>query len=867
MSQPYDGREMDAPLSVSGSVKRARERAKAGLPRHQPLPVQPEAMDDGPPGDLRAPPRRPMAAQPAGQSRLPRAKPVPAMDCRNGQGAPAISRPTQVPQWPLTGPPMASMASMNQPDPEPYRPPPGRPLHAPQRPPRPSQVPSLLDQSQVQDPTPVFLTPESDEYHSSVPPSPSSRSSLGSVPDFPTPNQSMTAAPSRRSANLGPPPSSRRGASSFYSNASYVSPIPEESLNSRSHGSYASSAAMPESWPGSREVSPTFYEETDTDKSHHSEEDDFNEFNDESKLVRSASIGKRGKPSIVNTKSAILDSAHRPAPSPVQPFNSGTGYVDASTSSSNTLPMAKPSGQNAPNDVLSPDAILGAYAAASATNLAETRAPAPTPSPQPFNRLSAIRRPPRLDMDAVRSMEERGSITSLPDLIRRATRLANMMDRGKRPASRFEDLSDYLDEKAQVRGGDKENSGLSDMLAAFPPPAQAQTERGSWFRTTSWPLAPSRMGEAPSRSGLRDMTTPDGDQKRRRRCCGLPVWGFVLVMILLLGIIAAAVLVPLEFFVFKNLSNKDKPQTALAQCQESLTCRNGGTNVLSKGVCSCVCTNGFTGSDCSVGGSDGCTTADLGGDFNNVTIGKAIPRLLEDASANFSIPLNGTVILNSLNAGNLSCIAQNSLVTFDGSSTREGKGSSNASNESESEEKLELESESPDLAVRAEPTAITISEEAPTFLVVDESTPTVVPTTTGSASYPEQTLATESGSAASPTATFVVTEDVLDFARVAVLYVLQEEDSESAQEAQSAIGRFLARAHKDSGVATKTAESIKLGGNNTVDLLRFKIDLGSGAIGGNAKRDVEAPQARRSTLDRAHAHGSLRRGGPLRVRR
>ncbi|RTE77005.1 hypothetical protein BHE90_008526 [Fusarium euwallaceae] len=826
-------------------------------------------MDDGPPGDLRAPPRRPMAAQPAGQSRLPRAKPAPAMDSRNGHGAPTISRPTQVPQWPLPGPPMASMASMNQPDPEPYRPPPGRPQHAPQRPPRPSQVPSLLDQSRLQDPTPVFLTPESDEYHSSVPPSPSSRmttSSLGSVPDFPTPNQSTTAAPSRRSANLGPPPSSRRGASSFYSNASYVSPIPEESLNSRSHRSYASSAAMPDSWPGSREVSPTFYAETDTDKSHDSAEDDFNEFNDESKLVRSASIGKRGKPSIVNTKSAILDSAHRPAPSPVQPFNSGTGYVDASTSSSNTLPMAKPSGQNAPNNVLSPDAILGAYAAASATNLADTPQ-APTPSPQPFNRLSAIRRPPRLDMDAVRSMEERGSITSLPDLIRRATRLANMMDRGRRPASRFEDLSDYLDEKAQVRGGDKENSaGLSDMLAAFPPPAQAQTERGSWFRTTSWPLAPSRLGEAPSRSGLRDMATPDGDQKRRRRCCGLPVWGFVLVMILLLGIIAAAVLVPLEFFVFKNLSNKDKPQSALAQCQESLTCRNGGTNVLSKGVCSCICTNGFTGSDCSVGGSDGCTTADLGGELSNVTIGKAIPRLIEDASANFSIPLNGTIILNSLNAGNLSCIAQNSLVSFDGSATREGKGSS--SKESETEEKLELESESPDLAVRAEPTAITISEEAPTFLVVDESTPTVVPTTTGSASDAEQTSATGSGSVASPTATFAVTEDVLDFARVAVLYVLQEEDSDSAQEAQSAIGRFLARAHKDSGVPTKTAESIKLGGNNTVDLLRFTIDLGSGAIGGNAKRDVTAPQARRSTLlDTVHGHGSARRGGPLRARR
>jgi hypothetical protein len=48
-------------------------------------------------------------------------------------------------------------------------------------------------------------------------------------------------------------------------------------------------------------------------------------------------------------------------------------------------------------------------------------------------------------MDAVRDAEARGSLTSLPDLIRRATRLAAMMDRGKRPASRLNDLNDFGD--------------------------------------------------------------------------------------------------------------------------------------------------------------------------------------------------------------------------------------------------------------------------------------------------------------------------------------------------------------------------------------------------------------------------------------
>lgn len=43
--------------------------------------------------------------------------------------------------------------------------------------------------------------------------------------------------------------------------------------------------------------------------------------------------------------------------------------------------------------------------------------------------------PPRLDMNAVREAEARGSLTSLPDLIRRATKAAAMLDDGKRPAS------------------------------------------------------------------------------------------------------------------------------------------------------------------------------------------------------------------------------------------------------------------------------------------------------------------------------------------------------------------------------------------------------------------------------------------------
>ncbi|CAM1501711.1 Fc.00g036950.m01.CDS01 [Cosmosporella sp. VM-42] len=863
---------MDRPLAKSGSVKRARERAQAGLPRSPPRYHQ--TMDEEPPpGDLRAPPRRQLAAPPIlpGQSKLPRSR-APA-DGKNATAGQTISRPTQVPQWPLPGPPIAPTNSSES---EPYRPPPGKPQQAPQRPPRPSQVPSLLDQSRLQDPTPVFLNPQSipendsssQDYTSSVPQTPSSRmtsSSMGSIPDFPVPVATPTNGHPRRSANLGPPPSSRRGASSFYSNASYVSPIPEESLATRSHGSYASSAAMPDNWPGgSPEGSPTFYEDTDTEKSRDSV---YDEFTDESKLVRSASIGKRGKPTVITTKSpGSTDHSQRPAPSPVQPFDGGTSYIDVSTSSSNTLPMSKPTFADTSKGGLTPDAVLGAYAAASSTDAAD----------QQFSKLSAIRRPPKLDIDAVRDMEARGSITSLPDLIRRATRLASMIDRGRRPASRFENFSDYLDEKSDARGGskdisvDRHQSGLSDMLAAFPPPGQPadRQSRGSWFRTTSWPLAPSRQDGTHSRSTRRGMTPSEERPKQGRRCCGLPIWAFILVVLLIICMIVAAIVVPLEFFVFKNLGNHDKPQSEMDKCQISLVCKNGGTNVISQGVCSCICTNGFTGSDCSASGSDGCTTTNLSSpdddtvNVSNVTLGKAIPRLLEGGAANFSIPLSGTAVMAKFNAGDLSCIAQNSLVTFDGQLSRVGEGTAKAKAATETLEVAAVERTATESI-----SVITVSPDVvATTLVLDDGTPTPVATTDGAdnTDEPTATQTMEPGGAtttAAPTSKpsgsgFIVTEETLDFARVVILYILQEESAASAETAQTKLHRFFTNALSNEGVEKSSATNISIGGDNKINLNAFTVNIGAGAIGGKTKRDIlpdtilqslrlEVPQAAR----------------------
>ena len=71
-----------------------------------------------------------------------------------------------------------------------------------------------------------------------------------------------------------------------------------------------------------------------------------------------------------------------------------------------------------------------------------------------------------MDMDPGNNAQSRASMTSLPDLIRRATRLAAMMDRGRRPASRFEQDFDFPDEKAGVRDSSFNSSRFPELRDA-----------------------------------------------------------------------------------------------------------------------------------------------------------------------------------------------------------------------------------------------------------------------------------------------------------------------------------------------------------------------------------------------------------------
>lgn len=149
------------------------------------------------------------------------------------------------PAWPL-----ASNASNQYPQ-----------IHgtAPQRPPRPNYIPSglsehgIVDHAQLQSQqysrgeiqqqtkywepnygTPGSITPGTTSSRDSA------GSSVGSIPDFPIPAVPVNASQSgpKRAQNVGPPPIQRRGPSYYYSQSSYVAPIPEENIDMPQHAGY-----------------------------------------------------------------------------------------------------------------------------------------------------------------------------------------------------------------------------------------------------------------------------------------------------------------------------------------------------------------------------------------------------------------------------------------------------------------------------------------------------------------------------------------------------------------------------------------------------------------------------------------------------
>ncbi|KAF1832735.1 hypothetical protein BDW02DRAFT_411422 [Decorospora gaudefroyi] len=664
----------------------------------------------------------------------------------------------------------------------------------------------------------------------------SEASSLGSIPDFPVPQPPMPfIQQARRTPSLGPPPSSRRGPSSYYTQMSYVSPIAEESesrsvtLQSR-HGSFASSNVFPTNNDEFYQDDELFSDDDETITSDRgptspADPDDRSGLVAQSPaLLRQASLGRRTKPSLMTIKS--VDSFGDKKGGANKKKTDGVGAGAGAIGVGAAMLAAR---DGTPKSNLSRGSSSDSLSTLQNLRGKNMNFSGPTSPLQQETRSSTLadragmRRPATLNMEAVRDAEARGSLTSLPDLIRRATRLAANLDRG-RTASRLglDFWESGAPEKREVR-----QSGLSDMLAAFPPPGQDTPNRSGTPNAGSGYLSKWPSAGLDARTGGTDSRLSNEKSRKRRRCCGMPLWTFITLLIVLLFIIAAAVVIPVVLVVIPNqdkASNTDTQDTqgsnnngnnnmsntstgALPvptansgndQCDSIITCQNGGVAILnSDRSCNCVCINGFTGRTCTNDDATGCTTTSITGAANNATMGSGIPRLIEETAGTFNVPLDATRILSLFSNLSLSCAAENALITFNGLASRSVTESLHSMNLGTTLHPSRT------LPVLHYPHPVQIPAQRLRRQTVGQSDVSEAPSAQTTAQA--ETIQTQ------PISSNV---SALDFARVGVLFALQESgDLDVAANAQESLQTFFTNDRSGNAVG------------NTVDVGPFTLDL------------------------------------------
>ncbi|KAK6353434.1 hypothetical protein TWF696_005397 [Orbilia brochopaga] len=615
--------------------------------------------------------------------------------------------------------------------------------------------------------------------------------------------------------------------SSHYSQVSYVSTIPEESSDYGRHGSYASSHAIPSSWgsgagglwiPGSNEELMSDGSSSISKGSSKSRGDDYGDFDEGATLVRQASLGRKQKPKLTDvvrsdsksrsSRSETTHSSHSQArkgsvassfkadfknsgarqltekgsvqsiitageiaeeaqPAPKVGFWQRLSQLSVKTGASDVAPrpLKFGSGKNSPEDVVQEKGWTPPSASApfgpGNINLA---VPQPT-----LNRP----RPPRLNIDAVREAEARGSLTSLPELIRRATKLAAVLETGSRPDSRWggSRAPSIMSTDTHQHGGRYQES-LSDILASFPPPLASSRRLSS--RGTTWPL-PGEYGYQGN----------DPQIKRRRKICGLPLWAFIVLVLLAIIVATAAVILPVQLVSMSK--DKDKKNNLTPdKCAKSNPCLNGGIADVEDGKCACICTNQFFGPTCAQSNDPACTSFSItdttNGQFvtRNVSLGLAVPRLLDVSQAQYRVSIDAAALSNNFALQNTTCALQNALVTLNGRTTPLSK------------------------------------------------TDTISPsTTTGS--------------------DVALDESVVDFGRVAVLYLASAIGMKQAVAARESLGATFASG-KDYG-------TVKVDDTITIDLTNLRISTGSGTmvVGGPNSRPKMLLH-RRTAADDMRAH-------------
>jgi hypothetical protein len=566
---------------------------------------------------------------------------------------------------------------------------------------------------------------------------------------------------------------------------STVSPIQEEPDARTSFKSYASSNVIPSNDLG------FFYEDGDSD------EEDV-EPQPAPSLVRQASLGKRGKPTFTSVKGSLPKPSNPPVP------EEEIRHVSRNRANSQELLI------NRRAQAVSPDAISSTDGSKSARSYdneldaylkeLETGASEPVTALKQVQRGTLAdrvgsRRPPRLNMEATRAAEARASLTSLPDLIRRATKLAANLDRGK-TASRL-GMDWMLRENGHdPNATDVEKDGNRTRRARSPQARKSLSPRLEWpSGRSSRPILDSE--KFPSRY-------------RQRTFCGLNQRSFTGIILLLVLLISAAIVIPIALIVIPKQGSGAQAAATATTCTPKEACENGGVGVpVGNGGCSCVCSDGYTGSTCENAPDSACTTISVPG-VSKASIGTEVAPVLLYANANFSIPLLSQALLVQFSTWNMSCTSQNALVTLPHLTKRSVPEDLEEYDEQPPTEELEL--------VRRQEAAATsngiVIAAAPTA-AAPSSQPTVVTSTSG-----QPSLVTNSSTEA--------------FGKAGVLFVLQDSQSVSlADQAHGKLSDFFNAAKSNGSVAVRAAQNLDLGGGYTTDLWDWTFTLTNGTVYGS----------------------------------
>lgn len=396
------------------------------------------------------------------------------------------------------------------------------------------------------------------------------------------------------------------------------------------------------------------------------------------------------------------------------------------------------------------------------------------------------------------------------------------------------------------------NSGsLKGALASFPPPPRdGHSSWPAFFRRSTFHNIDAQAAHS-----------DHGQEKQRnrpRRCCGMPLWLFITICVVILLAITLAVLLPV-FLVVVPQENSN----ALSSCEKSNPCKNGGVSVSSGTICSCVCTNGYTGSQCTASGDGSCTTTNIGENSasKSATMGSELPQLLEDSQKTFSIPLDPVTIMALFSQNDVSCTTQNELVSFNDVASN-GNNNSNTRRSSFTKQSDELLSNTEQSSSTSDSQldkyrrtlAARASVATMNGIVFDNSSPSSDESSTGTqttASAAEETASPKSTSTSTPTTTAStssatttststptsVPQRAISFSRTAVLYILEMTGTfDAAMESEESIQYYLKNTYPTSGAGRYNVNLPKSGvkGSFALDFDNYSITMSNGtSVGGS----------------------------------